>query len=191
MGPCRAECCTNRDKEKHLLWRDKIHTQAGFVSARWDMFLLVFWLAMEGQCQHQCSHVDLLDGNPDPRRLRWGQTDEVLHRLSSSSSRLRSHSVCRWKDTLTSVCHELGSLRERMAAIPSPSSESHGQCWKLLAHFAVLDTQNRSRVWVFLTTTEVVSTSRTLADSPAGYCWTLPQAQMGVCVTYQRQKAAT
>lgn len=136
----------------------------------------------------------------DPWRLRWGQTAKVLPCLSSSRSRLRSDSVCRWKDTLTSVCRELGSLhrslRERMAAIPSPSSRhtaSAGSSWLALLYLTHETGRGFFVVFFFFKKkiiTEVVSTSLTLVVSPAGYCWTLPQALRGVCVTWQRQRAA-
>lgn len=135
--------------------------------------------------------MDLPDGRSDPWELQWGQTAKVLCCLSPSRYRLRSRSVCRWKDTLTSVCHRLGalhkSLQERMAAVLCLSPRSHIQRWKLLALLAGLNTGNSSRFVFFLIITGVVSTSLTFMVSPAGYCWTLPCALTGVCVTYQRQ----
>lgn len=132
---------------------------------------------MERQSQHGWSHVDSLDGNLHSRRLRWGQTAKVLRCLSASFSRLRSCSVCRWKDTLSSVCHELWSThgttvcgRGRQRFHQHQPSRVAGSCWLVLLYLTLEISQGFG---FFQITTEVVSTSLTLMLSPADYCWTL------------------
>lgn len=182
MGPCHTECCANRDKEKHWLWKDKIHTQAAFVPPGEVCSCWSSGCPQRGKATITEATLIYFD----PQRLSWGQTAKVLNCLSSSCSRLRSCSVCRWKDMLISVCHELG-LCMRACGTGWQWSHHHNlshtasawSCW--LAWLCL--THKIGQVFIFfLVTTEHVSTSLTLLISAAGYCWTLPQAQTGVCV---------
>lgn len=182
-GPCHTENCANRDKEKHLLWRDKIHNQAGFVPSRWGALLPVFWLAME----------EVKPASVEPpgctrwQSVPWGLGCDgnakfciVYHRVAPGYD----HTVCRWKDTLTFVWHKLGNLHkspwEAMAAIPPPWSESHGPFWKQLACLAASQ-KNRSRYffhfnWSCVHQPDLLShSSRLLLDPATGSTWSLRQ----------------